>query len=69
MIRNDYLSFPEFRESFFTLVEKIVKHCTAGLFELTWDQFNTIILTILFAMKHEKPEAMDIGLNTMHALN
>ncbi len=26
-------------------------------------------MTILFAMKHEKPEAMDIGLNTMHALN
>lgn len=26
-------------------------------------------MTILFAMKHEKPEAMDIGLNTMNALN
>jgi exportin-1 len=69
MIKNDYLSFPEFRESFFTLVEKIIKHCTAGLFSLNLSQFQTFILTILFAMKHEKPEAMDIGLNTMHALN
>lgn len=32
MIQNDHLSYPEFRESFFTLVEMIVKHCTAGLF-------------------------------------
>ena len=28
MIQNDYISFPEFREGFFTLVENIVKHCT-----------------------------------------
>lgn len=26
-------------------------------------------MTILFAMKHEKPEAMEIGLQTLHALN
>ena len=32
MISSDYVSYPEFRECFFTLVEKIVKHCTAGLF-------------------------------------
>jgi len=69
MIKDDYISFPEFRESFFTLVEKIVKHCTNGLFMLSMSQFRTFILTILFAMKHEKPEAMDIGLTTLHALN
>lgn len=69
MISQDLISYPEFRESFFTLVEKIVKHCTSGLFTLEFDKFNTIILTILFAIKHEKPEAMEIGLNTLHALN
>jgi len=26
-------------------------------------------MTVLFAMKHEKPELMDVGLLTMHALN
>jgi CRM1 C terminal len=36
MIQNDYVSFPEFRESFFTLVEKMIKHCTAGLFNLNF---------------------------------
>ena len=69
MIRNDFVSFPEFRENFFTLVEKIIKHCTAGLFSLNINQFHTCILTILFAIKHEKPELMEIGLNTMYALN
>ena len=69
MIKNDYTSFPEFRESFFTLVEKMVKNCTSGLFSLDWSKFQTIIMTILFAIKHEKPEAMEIGLNTMNALN
>jgi hypothetical protein len=28
MIKNDFVSFPEFRETFFHLVEMIVKHCT-----------------------------------------
>jgi len=35
MIKDDFISYPEFRESFFTLVEKIVKHCTGGLFTLS----------------------------------
>lgn len=34
MIKDDYIQFPEFRESCFKLVENIVKHCTAGLFSL-----------------------------------
>jgi uracil phosphoribosyltransferase len=69
MIKDDYVSLPEFREGCFKLVEMIVKHCTDGLFQLSPDKFNTIILTILFAMKHEKPEFMEIGLETLHALN
>ena len=69
MIRDDYVSSPEFREGFFLLVENIVKHCTAGLFRLDAARFETIILTILFAMKHEKPEIMEIGLDTLHSLN
>lgn len=69
MIKNDYLTFPEFRESFFTLIEKIIKHCTAGLFSLGLSEIETFIHTVLFAIKHEKPELMDIGLNTLHALN
>ena len=69
MIKDDFISYPEFREGCFRLVEKIVKHCTAGLFQLSPDKFHTIILTILFAIKHEKPELMEIGLETMQALN
>lgn len=69
MIKDDFISFPEFRDVCFKLVENVVKHCTAGLFNLTSDKFQTIILTILFAMKHEKPELMEIGLETMQALN
>jgi len=69
LIKDDYVSLPEFREGCFKLVEMIVKHCTDGLFQLPQDKFNNIILTILFAMKHEKPELMEIGLETMHSLN
>lgn len=69
MIRDDYISNPDFREAFFLLVSNIVKHCASGLFSLEADKFQTIILSILFAMKHEKPELMDMGLLTMHALN
>lgn len=32
VIKNDYISYPEFREGLFKLVENIVKHCTSGLF-------------------------------------
>lgn len=69
MIKDDFVSHPEFREVCFRLVEMIVKHCTMGLFQLTSEKFQTIILTILFALKHEKPELMEIGLETMQALN
>jgi exportin-1 len=69
MIKDDFVSYPEFREGCFRLVEKIVKHCTAGLFQLSADKFQTLIMTILFALKHEKPELMEIGLETLHALN
>ncbi len=69
MIKDDYVTLPEFREGCFRLVEMIVKYCTDGLFQLSPEKFNIIILTILFAMKHEKPELMEIGLETMHSLN
>lgn len=69
MIRDDFISYPEFREGFFSLVENIVKHCTGGLFSLEEDKFSTIIHTILFATKHEKPEVMQIGLDTLYSLN
>lgn len=32
VIRDDYVTHPEFREGLFNLVENIVKHCTGGLF-------------------------------------
>jgi hypothetical protein len=60
---------PDFREGLFILVECIVKYGTQGLFNLPTEQFNTILLTILFAMKHEKPDLMTIGLETMQSIN
>lgn len=34
MIKNDFISFPEFREGFFMLVHNIIKNCTPGMIEL-----------------------------------
>jgi len=39
MIKDDFVSYPEFRECCFRLVENIVKHCTSGLFQLSSDKF------------------------------
>jgi hypothetical protein len=39
MIKDDFILFPEFREGCFKLVENIVKHCTAGLFNLAAEKF------------------------------
>jgi hypothetical protein len=69
MIKHDYISYPEFREGYFLLVQNIVKHCTQPMFQLDRSKFETIIQSMLFAMKHEKPEAMELGLEAMHALN
>lgn len=69
MIQDDYISNPDFRDAFFILIQNIVQYCASGLFQLEADKFSTIILSVLFAMKHEKPEIMEIGLNTMFALN
>jgi hypothetical protein len=68
MIRDDTISYPEFRQNFFKLIQNMIKHCTAGCFQLESDRFNTLVLTILFSMQHVKPENMEIGLETMSAL-
>ena len=67
-IQSDFVSFPEFREGFFKLVMNIIKHCTNGLFMLESEAFQRIVLTVIFAMQHEKPELMELGLDSMHAL-
>jgi hypothetical protein len=69
MISQDFASYPEFREPFFILVKNIINHCTQGMFELQGQMFETIIHTVIFAMKHEKPEVMEIGLKSMFDLN
>lgn len=68
IIKNEMISFPEFRQAFFKLIQNIIKHCTQGCFQLEADQFNTLILTILFSMKHVKPELMEIGNESMVCL-
>lgn len=68
MIKNDFIDFPEFRSGFFQLVNNIINHCSGGLFQLQGDKFQTLILVIIFAMQHEKPELMNIGLESMFSL-
>ena len=34
MVKNDFLSLPEFRDGFFSLVMNIIKHVSSGLFNL-----------------------------------
>ena len=67
-IQSDFTQFPEFREGFFRLVMNIIKHCTNGLFQLDGESFQRIVLTVIFAMQHEKPDLMELGLESMHAL-
>jgi len=62
MISNDFISFPEFREPFFTLVHNIITKCTMGLLQLQQNDFTTIIETVIFGVKHEKPEVMETSL-------
>lgn len=38
------------------------------MFDLDSQMFETIIHTIIFAMKHDKPEVMEIGLQSMYDL-
>jgi len=68
VIQNEFQLYPDFREGFFTLVMNMIKHCTQGLFNLEQSTFQNIILIVIFAMQHEKPELMDLGLKSMHAM-
>ena len=62
MVQNDFQSLPEHREGFFSLTMNIVKHGTTGLFNLQPQTFQQMVQVIIFAMQHEKPEQMDLGL-------
>jgi exportin-1 len=68
MVQNDFTSRPEYRDGFFSLVTNIIKHGTAAFFNLPHQLFQQMVNTVLFAMQHEKPETMDLGLQGMHAL-
>lgn len=68
MIKNDLVSYIEFRQPFFKLIQNIIKHCAVGTFQLPKDKFNTLIETIIYSMQHYKPDLMEIGLETMSAL-
>lgn len=68
MIQADITTFPEFREGFFRLVMNIIKHCASGLFSQSSESFQTVVFTVLFAMQHEKPDLMELGNESMHAL-
>ena len=68
VVQNEFQLYPDFREGFFTLVMNMVKHCTQGLFSLDQQTFHNVILIVIFAMQHEKPELMDLGLQSMHAM-
>jgi hypothetical protein len=39
MIKNDTISYPEFRQNYFKLIQNMVKHCTSGCFQLAEDKF------------------------------
>lgn len=68
MIKADTTSFPEFRDGFFRLIMNIIKHCSNGLFCQNSSHFETLIMTVHFAMAHEKPDLMELGNQSMHAL-
>jgi len=69
MISNDFLSYPEFREGFFKLIHNIITYCTQGMLELQPGEISTIIETVIFGAKHEKPEVMEISLKSLWDLN
>ena len=69
MIMNDLISFPEFREGFFKLVQNIIKYCTQGLFKMDPGSFQCILQSVIFAIKHQKPELMEIGLKSLWDMN
>jgi hypothetical protein len=39
MIKSDTISYPEFRQYLFKLIQNILKHCTIGFFNLPDDKF------------------------------
>jgi exportin-1 len=68
MIQQDTTSNPEFREGMFRLAMNMIKHCSSGLFAQSSESFQLIINTVLFAMKHTKPDLMELGNESMFAL-
>jgi exportin-1 len=69
MIKDDFTSFPEFREGFFKLVHNIITYCTEAFLNLDSQNFQTVLQSIIFGFKHEMPEVMEIGLKSLWDLN
>ena len=68
MITQDFSSYPEHRQAFFTLVQAMVKECFEVFFKIPADLFKTVIDCVIWAMKHDLASIYEIGLDTLHCI-
>lgn len=55
MISKDFVSFVEFRENLFKLIESMVENCYEVFLIISEETFRLLIDCIVWALKHDSP--------------
>lgn len=66
MIKSNFVSYPEHRMNFFTLVKSLISNAFDALFQIQDSSFNLNVLdAIIWACKHDQPLMFETGLETL----
>lgn len=66
MITENFEDFPDHRISFFKLLRSINTHCFGALLLASGKEFDLVMQSIFWAMKHIERNIGDTGLNILH---
>lgn len=68
MIKSNLEDYLEFRIAFYRMLEAVVVHCFDAILLLTQAQFELIYEAVLWSLKHNHRDIVDIGFTTMHTI-
>eukprot|EP00033_Pygsuia_biforma_P007443 GCRY01008516.1.p1 GENE.GCRY01008516.1~~GCRY01008516.1.p1 ORF type:complete len:702 (-),score=279.49 GCRY01008516.1:354-2267(-) len=65
MITQDFVAYPDIRQTFFELLRAINEHTFHALLMLSADYFKLFVDSVMWAIKHTKRNISELGLNIL----
>ncbi|KAI0978058.1 hypothetical protein GJ496_001942 [Pomphorhynchus laevis] len=68
MIKSNLEDFLDFRIAFYQLIEAVIKYCFNAILLLSADQFAIIYEAVIWSLRHNHRDIVDLGFSTLHEI-